>query len=90
MAYRNLSHTEVTISNKAKLSGIYETKVWDKFHISWLVVRLSILLYQKAFLKTRLKRTVFNPVVELWKFIKWQNETNFMESINKLYLISQI
>ena len=79
MAYRNLSHTEVTISNKAKLSGICETKVWDKFHISWLAVRLSILLCQKAFLKTGVKRTVFNPVMELWKFIQWQNETNFME-----------
>ena len=71
MAYRNLSHIEVTISNKAKLSGIYETKVhvWDKFHISWLVVRLTILLCQNVFLKTRVKRTVFNPVMELWKFI---------------------
>ena len=38
MAYRNLSHTVVTISHKAKLNGIYETKVWDKFYISWLVV----------------------------------------------------
>ena len=79
MAYRNLSLTEVTISNKAKLGGIYETKVWDKFRISWLVVRLSILLCQKAFFKNKIERTVFSPVMELWKFIQWQNETNFME-----------
>ena len=76
MAYQNLSHTEVT---KAKLRGIYETKVWGKFHISWLVVRLSILFCQKAFLKTRVKRIVFSPVMKLWKFIQGQNETNFME-----------
>ena len=79
MAYRNLSHTEVTIPNKAKLSGIYETKVWDKFHMSWLVVRLSILLCQKAFFKNKSEKTGFSPVMELWKFIQWQNETNFME-----------
>ena len=61
MAYRNLSHTEVTISNKAKLNGIYETKVWDKFHISWLVVRLSILLCQKVFFKNKSEKNCFQP-----------------------------
>ena len=45
MAYRNLFHTEVTISHRAKLSGIYETNVWDKFHISWLVVRLRFYIH---------------------------------------------
>ena len=64
MAYQNLSHTVVTISNKAKLSEIRETKLWDKFHISWLVVRLSILFCQKAILKTRVERSVFSPVME--------------------------
>ena len=34
----DLSHTEVIISHEAKLSGIYETEVWDKSHIPWLVV----------------------------------------------------
>ena len=38
MGYRDLSHTEVIISHEAKLSGIYEIEVWDKFHIPWLVV----------------------------------------------------
>ena len=61
MAYRNLSHTEVTISNKAKLDGIYETKVWDKFHSSWLVVRLRILLCQKAFFKNKIEENCFQP-----------------------------
>ena len=61
MAYRNLSHTEVTISNKAKLSWIYETKVWDKFYISWLVVRLSILFCQKAFIKNKSYKNCFQP-----------------------------
>ena len=63
MAYQNLhvSHTEVTTSNKAKLSGIYETKVWDKFHISWLVVRLSILFCQNAFFKNKSEKNCFQP-----------------------------
>ena len=61
MAYQNLSHTEVIISNKAMLSEIYETKVWDKFHISWLVVRLSILLCQKAFFKNKSEKNCFQP-----------------------------
>ena len=38
MGYGDLSHTEVIISHEAKLSGIYETEVWDKSHIPWLVV----------------------------------------------------
>ena len=35
MGYEDLSHTEVIISHEAKLSGIYETEVWDKSHILW-------------------------------------------------------
>ena len=38
MGYGNLSDTEVIISHEAKLSGIYETEVWDKSHVPWLVV----------------------------------------------------
>ena len=38
MGYGDLSHTEVIISHEAKLNGIYETEVWDKSHILWLVV----------------------------------------------------
>ena len=38
MGYEALSHTKVIISHEAKLSGIYETEVWDKSHIPWLVV----------------------------------------------------
>ena len=51
MAYRNLSRTEVTISHKAKLSWIYETKVWDKF------------IKRHTLAKTRVKRTVFSPAM---------------------------
>ena len=32
------SNTEMIISHEVKLSGIYETEVWDKSHIPWLVV----------------------------------------------------
>ena len=38
MGYRDLSHTEVIIFYEAKLSGIYETEVWDESHMPWLVV----------------------------------------------------
>ena len=38
MGYGDLSHTEVIISHEAKLSGIYETEVWDKSHILWQVI----------------------------------------------------
>ena len=40
MGYGDLSHTKVIISHEAKLSGIYETKVWDKFNIPLLVIGL--------------------------------------------------
>ena len=44
MGYGDLSIPEVIISHEAKLSGIYETEVWDKPHILWLVVgEVSIL-----------------------------------------------
>ena len=36
---RNLSQTEVFMSNEAKLSWVYQTDVWDKFHTPWLAVR---------------------------------------------------
>ena len=51
----------MAISNKAKLSGIYETKVWDKFHFSWLVVRLKILIRQKAFFRNKSEKNCFQP-----------------------------
>ena len=38
-------HTEVTISHRAKLSGIYETEVWDKFHMEGFHSRVQ---YTKA------------------------------------------
>ena len=44
MGYGDLSHTEVIISHEAKLSGIYETEVWDKSHIhGWLLDEYFIL-----------------------------------------------
>ena len=38
MGYGDLSHTEVIVSQKAKLSGIYETELWGKSHFhNWLL-----------------------------------------------------
>ena len=76
MAYRNLSHTEVFISNKAKLSGhgIYKTKVWDKFYTSWLVVRPSILFCQEAYFKNKSQKNCFQPshgTIEIYPMAEW-------------------
>ena len=44
MGYGDLSHAEVIISHEAKLSGIYETEVWDKLiSHGWLLHKYFIL-----------------------------------------------
>ena len=95
MAYQNLSHTEVTISHKAKLSGIYETKVWDKFHISWLVSRLSIYSVERHILaKTRVKIIVFSPAMGYGIFpmaisqSEWDKFSGDRILVNYIYLRS--
>ena len=56
MGYGDLSHTEVIISHKAKLIRIYETEVWDKSHILWVVVGLVLYSIEWQFQqKKRLK-----------------------------------
>ena len=49
MGHGDLSHTEVIIFHEAKLSGIYETEVWDKSHISWLILDKYFILSKGNF-----------------------------------------
>ena len=42
MGYGDLSHTEVIISHEVKLSGIYETEVWDKSYIPLNTYRTAV------------------------------------------------
>ena len=64
MAYQNLSHTEVTISHKAKLSGIYETKVWDNsISHGWLLGKAFYSIERHILAETRVKRIVFSPAM---------------------------
>ena len=59
MEYGDLSHTEVIISHEAKLSGVYKTKVRDKFHShGWLLDEHFILLQEHTFLYEKVRSSV--------------------------------
>ena len=66
MGYGDLSHTKVSISHEAKLSGICETEVWNKSHIPWLVVGQVFYSIEMQF---ELKEEVKEPSHAIWEFI---------------------
>ena len=80
MRYEDLSHAEVIISHEAKLSEIYETEVWDKSHIPWLVVGQVFYSIKRQF---QAKSDIKEPGHGMCEFIKWpsanQNMTNVLE-----------
>ena len=71
MGYGDLSHTEVIISHKAKLIRIYETEVWDKSHILWVVVGLVFYSIEWQFQQ---KKEVKELGHGIWEFIQWPSE----------------
>ena len=61
MGYGDLSHTEVIIFYEAKLSGIYETEVWDDpICHGWLLDTYGITGKTKRFISVQL-------VYNLWQ-----------------------